>query len=259
MASISIKSLPNEVLYRIIVHVEFSLENFKALTLTCHQFYDIMTAHAVLQDIATTQYPHALQVLCYPVNPFCGRSNITSLSCLNKLKTRTVAAERYIKIYTPSFRLAVDKQVQLAKYLATKGWEHTLRTGLHLTFCPSTGRVNKQDDFKALINWRSVFLRSIPPQHILAYSHALLIMKKAHLIDEMLYEPEETPKASLRERLKRRFSGLIARRHRPWATNQSTATQVRYLRHADHEDDYEKWNYPVGGQSGEVLDGTSHP
>ncbi|KAF7506694.1 hypothetical protein GJ744_011523 [Endocarpon pusillum] len=141
MPSITLESLPNEVLYRIIISVEYSRKNFQALTLTSRRIHSVMVARAghgkILEDIAMIQYPRAFQVLHYPNVPFSRHANISFFSQLDRIKEATKLVDDEVDLMREIRQDLNEQKPQLVKYLATKGWDHNLRSALHLAMFPS--------------------------------------------------------------------------------------------------------------------------
>jgi hypothetical protein len=92
MESSSLDALPAEVLYRMLISVGFSYQNFRALTSTSRRIDDLVKASRprIFGDIAAIQYPHALDAQRYPMPPCPKDSTISSLFQRNSLRTSSI-------------------------------------------------------------------------------------------------------------------------------------------------------------------------
>jgi hypothetical protein len=195
MTSSPLESLPNEILFPIIVHVDFSYQNFRALLLTCHRIFDLIQASGLklFEDIAATQYPHALDAQRYPIIPFPGHSTVPSIARLDMLRTASEIVERGIRLMRLFRAVLLKTHSEHLKYLVTRGWDQNLRSAFHLAmFLPlfnnqtnahcryfphSSARPPVPSDFSAVLN-------SVPAHYILAYRHAIcMIVETEYLIN----------------------------------------------------------------------------
>lgn len=179
MTPTSLQGLPNEILYRIIVLVDFSHRNFQALTLTCHCIYDLMRANSrggrLLTDIATAQYPLAVKTLQYLDIPFFEQTSISSYSSLDELKSVTKEVEFYVKVMGDIRQQMLENQPQLTASLATTGWDYNLRKALHLAFLPSPFRIPTRHAHTRERDFIFAF-QYFPARYVLAYHHAMSMM-----------------------------------------------------------------------------------
>jgi hypothetical protein len=231
MTSISLEDLTNEVLYRIIVSVEFSYKNFQALTLTCHQISDLMRVSGgrLLEDIAAIQYPHALEALQYPKISFCAHSKVSTIFRLDRLRYMTDRVEGEVEMIRKIRAAMLQHQPQLVKYLATKGWDRNLRNALHFSTFPSLHDLPR--DYGGLGDSKfRILLDSLPTPHILAYRHAALMVLEASKHVETVKaqwdctakpRPQDSQDAfvlATRQQLQRRLPGSIKYYYDAWMT-----------------------------------------
>ena len=232
MTSTTLESLPNEVLYRIIIFVEYSLENLQALTLTCRRIRSVLVARAghgkILEDIGMIQYPHAFQVLHYPNVLFSDHASILSFSQLDRLKKSTRLVDGEVDLIREIRQDLLEQKPQLVKYLATKGWDHNLRSALHLAMFPSLfsgfppTKVFSYSEF-------ATFMQSVPAHYVLAYRHAsFMIAEASTLVDPISIQRaicegfcyvrhrSIISEINMRKESEQYLSGVIARCHEHW-------------------------------------------
>jgi len=241
MALSSLEALPTEILHRIIVSVDFSDKNFRALLLTCHRIFDLVESSGYLKlfgDIAATQYPYALDAQRYPVVPrqpypiipFPGYSIFISPRRLNLLRTSSEIVEEEIRLMREIRAAMLKNQPEHVTYLATRGWDHNLRTALHLAMFlrlfnnPVDIRrrvLNKHPAPPPVPSEFSAVLNSVPAHYILAYRHATCMIVEAehfvhkrpgHLLrDELLRVGHPSPPAQGRRQkdLRWQLPGVI--------------------------------------------------
>lgn len=84
-----------------------------------------------------------------------------------------------------------EQKPQLVKYLATKGWEHNLRSALHLAMFPSWFGAPQSARTPPFSGF-ATFMQSIPAHYVLAYRHASFMIAEA----STLVDPEGIQEAA---------------------------------------------------------------
>jgi hypothetical protein len=245
MALSALEALPTEILYRIIVSVDFSPKNLRALSLTCHRIFDLIHSTDYIKlcgDTAANQYPYALDAQRYPILPFPGHSTIPSFARLNNpsfarlnlLRTASEIVEEEVRLMRELRAVLLKNHPEHLTYLATRGWDYNLRTALHLGMFLRL--LNNSVDVRRVFLLRpcppspvpsefSAILNSVPARYILAYRHAACMIaevehfvhkRPGHLLhDELLRLGHTSPPSQGRRQkdLRWQLPGAIATEH----------------------------------------------
>jgi hypothetical protein len=184
MSSPSLGSIANEILLTIIRRVEFSKENFTALALVNHHFYDLIVGQGsrFLYDIAAIQYPTALLVGHYFQTTLGKEDRTQSLDGLERLATMSHTCDEVLQMFHRIRRGAEVEVLQIRKHMAMTGWEDNLLLGLHISYkMRSMVRVIVAHDesfrdstYRKGAALLKAFVNSLPPAMCLAIRHTTL-------------------------------------------------------------------------------------